>query len=79
MDPIILDYPIDFEGGKLTEIQLRRPQVKDVTKSQKGNADAGDAEVKLVATLSGLPPSAIESLDLADYKKVQDVLKGFFG
>jgi hypothetical protein len=79
MDPITLDYPIDFEGGKLSEITIRRPKVSDVTAARKGKKDEAEQEVTLIASLSGLPASAIEQLDLADYKKLQEVLQGFFG
>lgn len=79
MDPIKLDHPIDFEGAKLSEIILRRPKVADVTAARKGNKDEAEQEVQLMAKLAGLPPSAIEELDIADYKKLQEVLTGFFG
>ena len=79
MDTIKLDYPIDFEGGKLAEINVRRPKVSDVTAARKGKKDEAEQEVALIATLTGLPVSAIEELDLADYKKLQEVLGGFFG
>ncbi len=79
MDPIKLDHPIDFEGAKLSEITLRRPKVSDVTAARKGHKDEAEQEVSLVAKLSGLPASAIEELDIADYKKLQEVLAGFFG
>lgn len=78
MDTITLDHPIDFEGAKLSEIKLRRPKVSDVTAARK-KKDEAEQEVALVATLSGLPQAAIEDLDLADYKKIQEVLSGFFG
>jgi hypothetical protein len=79
METITLDYPIDFEGGKLAEVKVRRPKVSDVTAARKGKKDEAEQEVALIATLTGLPPAAIEELDLADYKKLQEVLSGFFG
>ena len=79
MTPIILDYPIDFEGGKLTKITLRRAKVADVVSSQKGKAEDAEKEVRLLAALAGLPQSAIEDLDVSDYKKLQTELSGFFG
>jgi hypothetical protein len=50
-----------------------------VTAARKGKKDEAEQEVALIATLTGLPVSAIEELDLADYKKLQEVLGGFFG
>jgi hypothetical protein len=79
MDTITLKYPIDFEGGKLSEITIRRPKVSDVTTARKSKKDEAEQEVALIAALSGLPPSAIDELDIADYKAVQEVLQGFFG
>jgi hypothetical protein len=76
---IELQFPIDFEGGKLAKIELRRPKVADVVKARKGLKDEAEQEVALIAKLSGLPPAAIEDLDIADYKKLQEVLSGFFG
>jgi hypothetical protein len=76
---IDLQYPIDFEGGKLSKVELRRPKVSDVVKARKGLKDEAEQEVALISKLSGLPPAAIEDLDVADYKKLQEVLSGFFG
>jgi hypothetical protein len=76
---IELQFPIDFEGGKLSKVELRRPKVADVVKARKGLKDEAEQEVALIAKLSGLPPAAIEDLDIADYKKLQEVLSGFFG
>lgn len=76
---IDLLYPIDFEGGKLSKVELRRPKVSDVVKARKGLKDEAEQEVALISKLSGLPPAAIEDLDVADYKKLQEVLSGFFG
>ena len=78
MDKITLKYPIDFEGGKLTEVSIRRPKVSDVTNARKSKKDDAEQEVALIATLSGLPSAAIEELDVADYKAIQEVLQGFF-
>ena len=79
METVKLKYPIDFEGGKLSEITLRRPKVADVTAAKKGKKEESEQEITLIATLSGLPPVAIEELDLADYKALQEILTGFFG
>lgn len=79
MDPIKLEYPIEFEGRKLTEITLRRPNVADSLSARKKSRDAGEQEVELVASLAGLPPSAIEGLDMKDYAKLQECLTDFFG
>lgn len=76
---IKLKYPIPFEGGTLSEVSLRRPKVKEVAVARKGNKDEAEQEIALIAALAGLPPSAIEELDLADYKTIQEALQSFFG
>jgi hypothetical protein len=79
MNEITLDYPIFFEGRNLAKLTVRRPKVSDVTAAKKSKKDEAEQEVALIAALTGLPPAAIEDLDLADYKKLQEVLSGFFG
>lgn len=74
-----LDHPIPFEGGTLSEISMRRAKVSDSLGARKKSRDAGEQEVQLIATLAGLPPSAIEDLDMHDYAKLQAALSGFFG
>ncbi len=74
-----LQHPIQLEGRELTEISLRRPKVSDVKLARKGRTDDADQETALIANLAGLPPSAIEDLDMADYKQLQGVLADFFG
>lgn len=79
MDPIALDHPITVEGREVKEIHLRRPKVREARDARKKHKDAADQEIELVAQLSGLPPSAIEDLDIGDYAKVQERLAAFFG
>jgi hypothetical protein len=77
MHKIKLQYPIDFEGRKLDEVALRRPKVSDMTRaSGKSNNDMS-MTVELTALLSGLPVSAIEDLDAADFKIIQETVSGF--
>lgn len=79
MTSIKLDYPVDFEGGKLTEITLRRPRVSDSISARRKSRETSEQEIHLIASLAELPPSAIEELDMADYAKLQTVLESFFG
>jgi hypothetical protein len=79
METIPLDYPIEFEGRTLASVEMRRPKVSDVTAAKRSKKTEAEAEVALVATLCGLPPAAIEDLDVADYKKLQERLSDFFG
>lgn len=82
MDPIAptpLDFPITVEGREIKEITLRRPTVRQARDARKKHKDPADQEIGLIAELSGLPPSAIEDLDVGDYTKLQEILGGFFG
>lgn len=74
-----LEHPIQLEGGELAEITIRRPKVRDARDARTKHANPADQEIALLAKLSGLPPAAIEDLDMADYAKLQEVLTGFFG
>ncbi len=79
MDTITLDYPVPFEGGTLKEIHVRRPKVADIVAARKSKKDEAEQEITMISKLTDIPPETIESLDLADYKKIQEVLSGFFG
>lgn len=77
MHPIKLQYPIDFEGRKLTEITLRRPKVSDMTRASAKSSNDMSMTVELTALLSSLPVAAIEELDAADFKIIQETVSGF--
>lgn len=79
MTKITLDYPITVDGAKLNEITLRRPTVKDMRVARIAGKDDAAQEITLIANLAQVPTSAVESLDMADFVKVQRVLQGFFG
>lgn len=71
---ITLKYPTD-KG--LTDIKLRRPKVRDMMASDKAKGSDADKEVALFANLAELSPDEIASLDMADYKQLQDAYKDF--
>lgn len=80
MTQIKLDFPITVDGATLAEIKLRRPTVKDMRVARlTGGKDDAAQEINLIANLAQLTPDAIESLDMADFVKVQKALQGFFG
>lgn len=76
---INLKHPIQLEGRELKSITLRRPKVADILRAKKASEDDAEQEVATVAALAGIPPAAVEDLDLADYKVIQKALAGFFG
>lgn len=77
MDIIKLQYPVDFEGGKLSEISIRRSKVGDINRATKSSAGNIGMVIELTAILSGLPVSIIEEIDSSDYKKITDIVGGF--
>lgn len=78
MEKIELQYPVPFEGGELKEISIRRPKVSDVVAARKSKKDEAEQEIAMLSKLTDIPPETIETLDLADYKKLQETLSGFF-
>ncbi len=80
MTKIKLDYPIKIDGATVNEISLRRPTVKDMRVARiTGGKDDAVQEINLIANLAQITPDAVESLDMADFVKVQKALAGFFG
>lgn len=78
MDTITLKYPVPFEGGELKEISIRRPKVADVVAARKSKKDEAEQEVDMISKLTDIPPDTLLTLDLADYKALQEVLQSFF-
>ena len=73
---IKLDYPVEADGKKITELNMRRATVRD----QKVASKAGrpeEQEITLFSNLCEVAPATIEALDLADYKKVQEAFTSF--
>jgi len=79
METIKLEFPVPFEGGELKEVQVRRPKVADIVAARKSKKDEAEQEITMISKLTDIPPETIETLDLADYKKIQEALSGFFG
>ena len=80
MDPIKLEHPIETEGRTLSEITMRRAKVKDMRLATAGaKGDDAMTEIRLFANLCDVSPDAIESLDLADYAKLQERFRSFTG
>ena len=79
MHTIKLDYPINFAGATINEITLRRPTVKDMRVARITGKDDAAQEINLIANLAQITPDAVESMDMADFKKAQEALLSFFG
>lgn len=84
---IILADPIEAHGGTLTELSLRPPRGKDIrlcgtpfriNEDTSVTVDA-PAMAKMVATLAGVPPSAVDQLSARDWQDCMAAVLGFFG
>lgn len=77
MVKITLEYPVEFDGKTITEIELSRPKGKHLKTIKQ---DAGLAEMMLVASkLTGLPNKVFEEMDGADLIKVTGQIGDFLG
>lgn len=78
MQAITLNNPITVDGIFVSELIIRRPKVRDYLAIERLNSSDLSKEVTLTANLTSVAKEAIEELDIADYVKVQEVLKDFF-
>lgn len=79
MTKITLDHPITIDGAKVGELAIRRPTVKDMRVARNSGKSDADQEIALIANLAQITPADVDSIDIADFVKVQKVLQGFFG
>lgn len=78
MQTITLNNPITVDGMSVSELTIRRPKVRDYLAIERINGSDLNKEVTLTANLTSVAKEAIEELDIADYVKIQEVLKDFF-
>lgn len=71
---IPLTYPVESEGAKYAEIQMRRPKVRDKIASQKASTNAAEQEIAMLVDLCELPEEVFYEMDLGDYGKLQSQL-----
>lgn len=70
-----LTDPVQAHGREITELTFRRPVAKDLRAFDKGGEIAG--MIELIASLTGLPVSTIESLSVQDFTACSEVVGGF--
>lgn len=78
-EKIKLQYPVEIDGRKYTELTMRRCKVKDRRAAVKASSDPVDQEISLISNLCEVPPDVIDNLDASDYDAAQKVLLRFFG
>lgn len=71
-------YPIDYRGRRITELTLRRPSPFQLARIRRLPASYKHAS-RFIAMTTGLPPAAVDLLDLADFNALADVLAKFMG
>lgn len=72
---IQLKYPFDFGGGKVTELNLRRPKVRDIRAMEKGKGSDSDRSIGMMANLAEVDPLLFDELDPVDFAAVNDWLE----
>ena len=77
MATIKLAHPIEVDGGPVSALQLRRPRVRDMLAADKAAGSEAEKEIRMFSNLCEVAPSVIESLDLADYTRLQETYKDF--
>ena len=76
MSEIILKHPFTASGKTLAKLELRRPTVKDLRTMNRFGDDEEAKEIGLIASLCNLVPEDLDTMDLADYKALQDSFRG---
>lgn len=77
-ETITLAHPFTFEGEAVTEIELRRPKMRDMKKAQKHKDDM-EKSIHMMADLAEVTPKLIEELDTEDFKALSDKVADFMG
>ena len=75
-----LTQPIAWDGKSVTEIQVRRPKVKDLRAMERDNSATAtqvDQGVAMAALLTELPVEIIDEMDAVDFAAVSEVIAGF--
>lgn len=74
---IELWFPIHWEGHEITQIEMRRPKVRDQKGAVNASENPVEQEIHMFSNLSEQPSAVIEELDSADYGRLQKVYQGF--
>lgn len=76
---LTLDHPLTLAEGQVSVLELRRPTVADVLEIEKmGEASDYEKDVALTARLCGRPREDLDGLDVTDFIKLQETMRGFF-
>lgn len=76
-ETITLYFPFTWQGHEMTEIQIRRPKVRDQKAASNISENAVEQEIFMFSQLAEQPIEVIEELDSADYKQMTDTYQRF--
>lgn len=77
MKTIKLDEPVTVDGREVTELQLRKPKVRDIHAARRKGKTQEEIELHLLADLCEVPPDAILDLTIGDYALLQEAIADF--
>ena len=76
-ETILLSYRAEADGEPVTSLSMRRAKARDSRDAQRGGGSPADVEIRLFANLCEVSTDTIESLDMADYTRLQDAYQRF--
>jgi hypothetical protein len=74
---IELKHPISFKGEQITQLEMRRPKVRDNLTAAKRPGSEAEKELFVFANLCEQDPAMLEELDMVDYLQLQSIYTGF--
>jgi hypothetical protein len=81
-EAIKLTYPIRGAGWPdVTEVTLRRPRTKDLIAMTQAIKSEGEVAgmAAFIASVTGIPLTAVMEMDAEDFKAVSEAAEGFLG
>jgi len=67
----VLKNPFKVGELEVTEVTIQRPKTKDFIAVGSNSVDSAAADAALLASLSGLPESVIDQIDIDDLSKLR--------
>ena len=74
---ITFPEPLQFDGETVHALTMRRATVKDQLEAQKSSDNVAEQELHLFARLCGINPELVETMDIADYRLLQEQYSSF--
>lgn len=72
-----LKYPVTSDGTELKCLHIRRPKVRDSLAAAKLGGTDEEKEIRYLANLCEIATDVIESLDISDFRKLQEAYRDF--